>query len=59
MRLRPLKAGSLVRVKLDNGRVIQGEVKAVVTFTNGHKYHVSWGNETARISERNILEKLE
>jgi hypothetical protein len=59
MRLRPLKAGSLVRVKLDNGRVIQGEVKAVVTLTNGHKYQVSWGNETARISERNILEKLE
>jgi hypothetical protein len=59
MRLRPLKAGSLVRVKLDNGRVIEGEVRAVVTLTNGHKYQVSWGNETARISERNILEKLE
>jgi hypothetical protein len=59
MRLRPLKAGSLVRVKLDNGRVIEGEVKAVVTLTNGHKYQVSWGHETARISERNILEKLE
>jgi hypothetical protein len=31
MRLRPLKAGSLVRVKLDNGRVIEGHVKAVRT----------------------------
>jgi hypothetical protein len=39
--------------------VIEGEVRAVVTLTNGHKYQVSWGNETARISERNILEKLE
>jgi hypothetical protein len=59
MRLRALKAGSLVRVKLDNGRVIEGEVKAVVTLTNGHKYQVAWGCETARISERNILEKLD
>jgi hypothetical protein len=58
MHLRPLKAGPLVRAKLDNGRVIEGEVKAVVTLTNGHKYQVSWGNETARISERNILEML-
>lgn len=58
MRFRPLRAGSLVTVKLDNGRIIQGEVKAVLTQSNGNKYQVSWGNETARISERNILDLL-
>jgi hypothetical protein len=47
-----------VTVKLDSGRVIQARVKAVLTATNGYRYNVSWGNETAKISERNILEQL-
>jgi hypothetical protein len=37
MRLKPLKAGSPVMARLENGGVIQGQVKAVVALTNGHR----------------------
>jgi hypothetical protein len=57
--MKPLKAGSLVRVKFDNGRIVDGRVKAVVVQTNGEKYQVSWGYETARVGAKNIIEKLD
>jgi hypothetical protein len=57
--MKPLKAGSMIRIKLDNGRSVDGRVKAVVTLGSGQKYQVTWGHETARVSLRQIIDKFD
>jgi hypothetical protein len=45
--MREYKVGGHVLVKLSGGRIVEAEVKAVVSKTDGVRLQVSFGNEPA------------
>jgi hypothetical protein len=52
------KVGDHLLVKLTAGRIVEATVKAVIETTNGVRLQVSFGDETARIYEWHIVEKI-
>jgi len=53
------KVGEHVLVKLSGGRIVEATIKAVIETTNGVRLQVSFGDETARIYEWQIVEKID
>jgi hypothetical protein len=53
--MRKHKVGVDVLVKLLAGRIVEATVKAIVETTEGVRLQVSFGDETARIYERQII----
>jgi hypothetical protein len=53
------KIGDHVLVKLSAGRIVEATIKAIVDTTNGVRLQVSFGDETARIYEWQIVEKID
>jgi hypothetical protein len=51
--------GDRVQVKLSGGRIVEATVKAVIETTDGVRLQVSFGDETARIYEWQIVEKID
>jgi hypothetical protein len=51
------KVGDHVLVKLSGGRIVEATIKAVVETTEGVRLQVSFGEETARIYDRRIIEE--
>jgi hypothetical protein len=51
-----LPAGQIVRVKLNDGRVVDGEIKSVTWTTSGARMQVSFGNETALVYEWQVVQ---
>jgi hypothetical protein len=49
------KVGDHVLVKLSGGRIVEATVKAVIETTNDVRLQVSFGEETARIYEWQIV----
>ena len=49
------KVGDLVLVKLSGGRIVEATIKAVIETTEGVRLQVSFGDETARIYEWQIV----
>jgi hypothetical protein len=52
------KVGDHLLVKLTAGRIVEATVEAVIETTNGVRLQVSFGDETARIYEWQIVEKI-
>jgi hypothetical protein len=50
------KVGERVRVKLSGGRIVDAIVKAVIDRTDGTRYQVSSGDETAFVRSWRIVE---
>jgi hypothetical protein len=55
--MRKYKVGDHLLVKLSGGRIVEATVKAVIETTNGVCLQVSFGDDTARIYEWQIVEK--
>jgi hypothetical protein len=53
------KVGDHVQVKLSGGRIVLATIKAVVETRNGVRLQVSFGEETARIYEWQVVEKID
>jgi hypothetical protein len=53
--MRKYKVGDHVLVKLSGGRIVEATIKAVVDTTEGVRLQVSFGDETARIYEWQIV----
>jgi hypothetical protein len=51
------KVGDHLLVKLSGGRVVEATVRAVVTKTDGIRFQVSFGNDTALIHLWQIVEE--
>ena len=51
------KVGDHLVVKLSGGRIVEATIKAVVDTTEGVRLQVSFGDETARIYEWQIVIK--
>ena len=51
------KVGDHVLVKLSGGRMVDATVKAIIETTEGVRLQVSFGDETARIYEWQIIEE--
>jgi hypothetical protein len=51
------KVGNHLLVKLTGGRIVEATVKAVIETTNGVRLQVSFGDETARIYEWQIVKE--
>jgi hypothetical protein len=51
------KVGDHLLVKLSGGRVVEATVRAVVTKTDGFRFQVSFGNDTALIHLWQIVEE--
>jgi hypothetical protein len=51
------KVGGHLVVKLLGGRIAEATVKAVIETTNGVRLQVSFGEETARIYEWQIVKE--
>ncbi len=49
------KVGDHLLVKLTPGRIVEATVRAVIETTNGVRLQVSFGDETARIYEWQIV----
>jgi hypothetical protein len=49
------KVGDHILVKLSGGRIVEATVKAIIDATDGVRLQVSFGEETARIYEWQIL----
>ena len=49
------KVGDHVLVKLLGGRIVEATIKAVIETTDGVRLQVSFGEETARIYEWQII----
>jgi hypothetical protein len=56
--MRNYKVGDHVLVKLSGGRLVQATIKAIIDTTDGVRLQVSFGQETARIYERQIIRCL-
>jgi hypothetical protein len=52
------KVGDHLVVKLLGGRIAEATVKAVIETTNGVRLQVSFGEETARIYEWQIVKEI-
>jgi hypothetical protein len=52
------KVGDHRLVKLTAGRIVEATVKAAIETTNGVRLQVSFGEETARIYEWQVAEKI-
>jgi hypothetical protein len=48
-----------VLVKLSGGRIVEAAVKALTESTDGVRLQVSFGNETALIHLREVVEKID
>jgi hypothetical protein len=53
------KARDRVLVKLSGGRIVQATIKAIIETTDGVRLQVSFGDETARIYEWQIVETID
>jgi len=53
--MRKYKVGDYVLVKLSGGRIVQATIKAIIDTTDGLRLNVSFGDETARIYEWQIV----
>ena len=53
--MRKHKIGDRVLVKLSGGRIVEATIKAVAETTEGARLQVSFGDETARIYEWQIV----
>lgn len=51
------KVGDHVLVKLSGGRIVEATVKAIIDTTDGVRLQVSFGEETARIYEWQIVKE--
>jgi hypothetical protein len=51
------KVGNHLLVKLTGGRIVEATVKAVIETRNGVRLQVSFGDETARIYEWQIVKE--
>jgi hypothetical protein len=49
------KVGDHLLVKLSGGRILEATIKAVIETTNGVRLQVSFGDQTARIYEWQIV----
>jgi hypothetical protein len=49
------RRGDHVLVKLSGGRIVEATIKAIVETTEGVRLQVSFGDETARIYEWQIV----
>ncbi len=58
IRMIDFKVCQHVTVKLSGGRLANAEIKAIIETTDGKRLQVSFGNETARIHLRQVVEKL-
>jgi hypothetical protein len=56
--MRKYELGDHLPVKLSGGRIVEAEVKAVIETTNGVRLQVSFGDETVRIYEWQIVEEI-
>jgi hypothetical protein len=54
---RQFKVGDHILVKLSGGRIVEVTVKAIVDTTDGVRLQVSFGDETARIYEWQIVKE--
>ncbi len=52
------KVGDHLQVKLSGGRIVEATIKAIVDTTEGVRLQVSFGEETARIYEWQIVEEI-
>jgi hypothetical protein len=57
--MRKYEVGDRLLVKLTGGRIVEATVKAVFETTDGVRLQVSFGDETARIYEWQIVEKID
>jgi hypothetical protein len=55
--MRKYKIDDHLLVKLSGGRIVQATIKAIVDTTEGVRLQVSFGDETARIYDWQIVEK--
>ena len=51
------KVGDHVLVKLPGGRIVEATIKAIIDITDGVRLQVSFGDETARIYEWQIVKE--
>jgi hypothetical protein len=56
--MRKYKIGDHPLVKLTSGRLVEVIVKAVIETTNGVRLQVSFGEETERICEWQIVKEV-
>ena len=54
--MRKYKVGDQLEVKLSGGRIVEAVVKAVVDTTDGIRFQVSFGDETALIYLWQVVE---
>jgi len=52
------KVGDHLLVKLSGGRIVGAEIKAIIETTDGLRLQVSFGEETARIYDWQILKEV-
>ena len=57
--MREHKVGDRVLVKLSACRIVEATIKAIVDTTDGLRLQVSFGEETARIYEWQIVEMID
>jgi hypothetical protein len=57
--MREHKVGDRVLVKLSGARIVEATIKAIIDTTDGVRLQVSFGDETARIYEWQIVEKID
>jgi hypothetical protein len=57
--MRKHKVGDRVLVKLVGRQIVEATIKAIVETTEGVRLQVSFGDETARIYEWQIVEKID
>ena len=57
--MRKHKVSDHLQVKLSGGRIVQATIKAIIDTTEGVRLQVSFGDETARIYEWQIVEKID
>jgi hypothetical protein len=55
--MRKHEVGDHVLVKLSGGRIVEATIKAIIDTTDGVRLQVSFGDETARIYEWQIVER--
>jgi hypothetical protein len=51
------KVGDHLTVKLSGGRIVEATVKAIVEKTDGVRFQVSFGNETALVYPWQIVKE--
>ena len=58
MKSKSYKVGSRLRVQLFSGRVVQGEVTAILNQSAGRKVQILFGNAMATVNPEQIIEVL-